>query len=158
MNKKEMELLKKFYKKEKDAKVKERILMIIYIFQKDALRDVAEKLHCDHKLVLYWKRRYLSEGISGLKTRPKSGKPRKISRRQEAHLKKSIAKENPDMPWTTKKVLSLIAEKTGTNYSQRQVTRILNRWNFHLSAGRPEYWKRASDKEIASFGKKNLLL
>ncbi len=157
MNKKEVKFLKKHYKKEKDAKVKERMLMMTYIFEDDTLRDVAEKLHCDHKLVLYWKRRYVSEGLDGLKTRPKSGKPRKISRRQEANLKKIIANENTNSPWTTKRAYGLIAEKTGVKYSQRQVTRILSRWNFGLSAGRPMYWQRASEREIKNFGGKNTL-
>ena len=158
MNKRKIEFLKKSYKKEKDAKVKERMLMIVYVSQKDTLRDVAEKLHCDHKLVLYWKRRYENEGLEGLKTRPKSGKPRKISRRQESNLKKIFSNENQNKPWTTKRASNLIAEKTGVNYSQRQVTRILKRWNFGLTSGRPIYWYRASENEIKSFGKKNLVL
>ena len=157
MNKKVIESLKRYYKKEKNAKLKERILMMIYIFEDDTLRDVAEKLHCDHKLVLYWKRRYLSEGLDGLKTRPKSGKPRKISRRQESNLRRIFSKENLEKQWTTKRVSGLISEKTGVNYSQRQITRILNRWNFGLTSGRPIYWKRATEEEIKSFGKKNLL-
>ena len=82
----------------------------------------------------------------------------KISRRQESNLKKIFSNENSDKPWTTKRVSNLIAEKTRVNYSQRQVTRILNRWNFGLTSGRPIYWHRASDDEIKNFGKKNLLL
>jgi len=158
MNNKQIKILKKAYKKERDAKVRERILMIIYTSQKETLRDVAERLQCDHKLVFYWKERYKKEGLEGLKTGPKSGKPRKISRRQESSLKRIFSKKNPDNPWTTKRVSSLIAEKTGTNYSQRQVTRILNRWNFGLTSGRPIYWHRASEEEITKFGKKNLVL
>lgn len=157
MNKKEIEFLKKAYKKEKDAKVKERILMIKYNLQGDTLRDVAEKLNCDHKLVLFWKRRYLSEGLEGLKTRQKIGKPRKISRRQEANLRRTFANKKTEKPWTTKRVLGFISERTGVNYSQRQITRIMNRWNFGLSSGRPIYWHRASEEEIKSFGKKNIL-
>ena len=155
MNNKQINILKKNYKKEKDAKIRERILMIIYTAKKETLRDVAERLHCDHKLVFYWKKRYENEGLEGLKTRPKSGKPRKISRRQGSNLKRTFSKENPEMPWTTKRVSSLITEKTGINYSQRQITRILSRWNFGLTSGRPIYWHRASEEEITNFGKKN---
>ncbi len=158
MNKRELEFLKESYKKEKDAKVKERMLMMTHVLENKTLRDVAEKIHCDHKLVLYWKRRYFSEGVEGLKTRPKSGKPRKISRRQETNLRKIIAKVNPEKPWTTKRVLGLIGEETGINYSQRHTTRILNRWNFGLTSGRPIYWQRASEEEIKSFGEKNQIL
>src|SRR3989344_187696 len=158
MNNKQIKILKRKYKKEEEAKVKERILMVIYTAQKETLRDVAERLNCDHKLVLYWKRRYENEGLEGLKTRPKSGKPKKISRRQESNLKRIFSKENPVKPWTTKRATHLIAEKTNINYSQRQVRRILNRWNFGLTSGRPIYWHRASENEITKFGKKNLVL
>jgi len=158
MNNKQIKILKRKYKKEEEAKVKERILMVIYTAQKETLRDVAERLNCDHKLVLYWKRRYENEGLEGLKTRPKSGKPKKISRRQESNLKRIFSKENPVKPWTTKRATHLIAEKTNINYSQRQVRRILNRWNFGLTSGRPIYWHRASENEITKFGKKNGVL
>src|SRR3989344_5783547 len=158
MNKKKVEFLKKKYKKEKNAKVKERILMLIYTFQGESSRSVGDRIQCDQKLVIYWKKRYLSEGLDGLKTRPKSGKPRRISRRQESNLKRIFSKENIDKPWTTKRALNLISEKTGISYSQRQVTRILNRWNFGLTSGRPIYWHRASEEEITKFGKKNLVL
>ena len=158
MNNKQINFLKKAYKKEEDAKVRERILMITYTSQKETLRSVAERLHCDHKLVLYWKRRYEKEGLEGLKTRPKSGKPRRVSRRQEANLKRMLSGKNPEKPWTTKRVSNLIAEKTGVNYSQRHVTRILNRWNLGLTSGRPIYWHRASEEEISKFGKKNPIL
>src|SRR3989338_6966763 len=126
-------------------------------YKKETIREVGRRLNCSHPTVLYWNERYEKEGLEGLKTRPKSGKPRKISRRQEANLKRIFYKENPEKPWTTKRALGLIVEKTGIDYSQRQVTRILNRWNLGLTSGRPIYWHRASEEEIKSFEEKNLL-
>lgn len=151
-------ILKKASKKEKDAKILKRILMVLYNLKKETIRDVGKRLNCSHPTVLYWKERYEEEGLEGLNTRPKSGKPRKISRRQESNLKRIFSKENPKKPWTTKRAKHLIAEKTSVNYSQRQVTRILNRWNFGLNSGRPIYWHRASEEEIKNFGKKNSVL
>lgn len=157
MDNKHIRILSQASKKEKDGKILRRIQMVLYTFKGETVREVEERMQCPHSLVIYWKKRYVSEGIDGLKTRPKIGKPRKISRRQEANLRKTFSKENPEIPWTTKKVLGLIFERTGVNYSQRQVIRIMNRWNFGLSTGRPIYWHRASEEEIKSFGKKNLL-
>ena len=154
---KHIKILKKAYKKETDAKILKRILMVLYTLKKETIRDVGKRLNCSHPTVLYWKERYFLEGLEGLKTKPKSGKPRKISRRQESDLKRIFSKENPEKPWTTKRVLGLITEKTRINYSQRQIRRILNRWNFGLTSGRPIYWHRASNEEIKSFGEKNLL-
>ena len=155
---KHLKILNKASKKEKDAKILKRILIVAYVLKKETIRDVGKRLNCSHPTVLYWKMRYEKEGLGGLKTRPRSGKPRKISRRQEYNLKKIFSNENSDKPWTTKRVSNLISEKTRVNYSRRQVTRILNRWNFGLTSGRPIYWHRASEEEIKSFGKKNLLL
>ncbi len=158
MNNKHIKILSQVSKKERDGKILRRIQMVLYTFKGETIREVEERMRCPHSLVVYWRKRYLSEGLGGLKTRPKSGKPRKISRRQEADLKKIFSKENSDKPWTTKRVLGLIAEKTNITYSQRQITRIMNRWNFGLTSGRPIYWHRASDEEIARFGEKNLVL
>lgn len=155
MNKKEIAFLKNAYKQERDAKVRERILMNIYTFEGDSSRKAAHKLQCDQKLILYWTKRYKREGLEGLKTRPRSGKPRAISRRQEANLKRKIGKHNPMKPLTTKYVRELIKEETGISYTSRQVIRILYRWNFHLSSTRPEYWQKASKEEVALFRKKN---
>src|SRR3989344_1681302 len=132
MNKKEINFLKKTYKKEKEAKTKERSLMLIHSYEGKSSRDVGKILQCDQKLVLYWKNRYEKEGLEGLKTKPRSGKPTLISRRQEAKIKNKVAKENPANPWTTKKVCELIKKETGVKYTQRHVQRILRKWDFSL--------------------------
>lgn len=124
---KHIKILKKAFKKETDAKILKRILMVLYNLKKETIRDVGKRLNCSHPTVLYWKERYFIEGLEGLKTKPKSGKPRKISRRQESNLKRIFFKNNPEKPWTTKRATNLINEKTRINYSQRQVRRILNR-------------------------------
>ncbi len=155
MNKKEIAHLKKIYKKEKDAKVAFRILMIIRTKQGDSSWKVGENLECDHKAVLTWKNRYEKEGLEGLKTKPRSGKPTLLSRRQEEKIKKKINKYNPANPWTTKKVCDLIKKETGIKYTQRHVQRKLRKWNFNLLVPRPTFWQRASGEEIKNFWKKN---
>jgi len=155
MNKKEIKLLKIAYKKERDGKIKERILMLIHSYEGKSSRDVGKILQCDQKLVLYWKKRYVSEGLEGLKTKPRSGKPTLFSRRQEEKMKKKIAEDNPANPWTTKKVCDLIKKETSIQYTQRHVQRILRKWDFNLLVPRPTFWQKASGGEIKNFWKKN---
>src|SRR3989344_3583222 len=155
MNKKEIIILKKAYKKESDGKIKERILMLIHSYEGKTSRNVGEMLQCDHALVLFWKKRYSSEGLEGLKTKHRSGKPALLSRRQEEKIKKKIAVENPANPWTTKKVCGLIKKDTGIKYTQRHVQRILRKWKFNLLIPRPTFWQKASVEEIKNFWKKN---
>ncbi len=158
MNKKEIVLLRKTYQKEKDAKVARRILMVLYSVQGESSWKVSERLQCDHKVVLTWKNRYNKEGLKGLHTRPRSGKPALISRRQEARIKKKITEDNPANPWTTKRVCELIKRETGISYAPRHVRRILQKWNFSLLVPRPTFWQRASGEEIKRFWKKKPVL
>ena len=155
MNKKEINILKKDYKKESDGKIKERILMLIHSYEGKTSRNVGEILQCDHALVLFWKKRYVAGGLEGLKTKPRSGKPTLLSQRQEERIKKKIAEENPTNPWTTKKVCDLIKKETKVKYTQRHVQRILHKWDFNLLVPRPTFWQRASSEEIKNFWKKN---
>ncbi len=158
MNKKEINFLKKFYKKESDAKVALRILMVLHTKKGESSWKVGEKLQCDHKAVLTWKNRYEKLGIDGLRTKPRSGKPKLISQRQEEKLKSKILIEDSAKPWTTKRVCEMIKRETGIIYTQRHVQRMLHKWNFALLVPRPTFWQRASGEEIKRFWKKNTLL
>lgn len=155
MNKKEITILKKSYKRENDGKIKERILMVRYSYEGKTSRDVGDMLQCDQKLVLYWKNRYEKEGLAGLKTRQKSGKPMLLSRRQEARIKYKVSENDPANPWTTNRVCELIKKESGIRYSQRHVQRMLHKWRFALLVPRPTFWQRASGEEIKRFWKKN---
>src|SRR3989344_7104842 len=155
MNKKGIDILKRAYKKEINGKLKERILMVRYYFEGKTSRDVGNMLQCDQKLVLYWKNRYEKEGLVGLKTRQKSGKPMLLSRRHEAKIKDKISENDPANPWTTKRVCELIKKESGIKYSPRNVRRMLHKWRFALLVPRPTFWQRASGDEIRRFWKKN---
>lgn len=155
MNKKEATRLNKAYKKEINAKVALRILMVIHTKQGESSWRVGEKLQCDHKAVLTWKNRYEKEGLEGLKTKPRSGKPKLLSRRQEEKIKNKVSESDPANPWTTKRVCELIKKESGIKYSQRHVQRMLHKWRFALLVPRPTFWQRASGEEIRRFWKKN---
>lgn len=156
MNK--LNILRKSYKTENDGKIKERILMLIYTLEGESSRAVGKRLQCDQKLVLYWKNRYEKEGLKGLKTRQKSGKPGLMTKRQENMIKRVISQEDLKNPWITKRICELIRKKTGIEYTQRHVQRLLNKWGFSLLVPRPTFWQKASGEQIMKFWKKNPLL
>ena len=141
MNNKHVRILSQASKKERDGKILKRIQMVLYAFKGETVREVEERMQCPHSLVTYWKKRYSSEGLAGLKTRPRSGKPALISRRQKEKIKKKIAGDNPVNPWTTKKVCDLIKKETGIKYTPRHVQRILIKWEFNLLVPRPTFWQ-----------------
>jgi transposase len=155
MNNKHIRILSHASKKEKDGDILRRIQMVLYTFKGETVREIEERMQCPHSLVIYWKKRYVSEGIEGLKTKQKSGKPKLISHRKEEKLRKLISIEDPKNPWTTKRICDLIKKETGIQYTQRHVQRILHRWNFNLLVPRPTFWQKASGEEIKNFWKKN---
>lgn len=158
MNHKHIKILTKASKKEKEAKVLKRIQMVLYTFKGETVREIEERMQCPHSLVTYWKKRYVAEGIEGLKTKLISGKPKLLSRRQEEKIKNKILVEDLSKPWTTKRICELIKKETGVKYTQRHVQRMLHKWNFALLVPRPTFWQKASGEEIKRFWKKNTLL
>ena len=73
-----IEELKKQYGMEKDADIRERILMIIWLKSGKSTYEIGDLLFCPHSKVVYWKKRFESGGIDGLKTLGRSGRPGSI--------------------------------------------------------------------------------
>ena len=69
-----VDVLEEAYRRERDPKVRERVLMVIGILDGKTTRKVAADLHCPQPNVVYWKRRFKEEGVDGLRDRPRSGR------------------------------------------------------------------------------------
>ena len=121
--------LRKAYAAEADLEVRERIQMVIASYE-GTLRDACRKFACTHGKIWYWRRRYEREGISGLRTRPREGRPPKMSRREAELVWETVEKESIPGGWQTKAVRQLIFEKAGVRYSERHVIRLMHKWGF----------------------------
>ena len=70
----------KIYRCEQDLKTKERMLLILnVVYQSKISAQVARDLHRSKSWACEWLKRCDKEGINGLKTRQKSGRPTEIS-------------------------------------------------------------------------------
>jgi putative transposase len=96
-------------------------------------------------------KRYDNEGISGLKDRPKSGRPG-LSVEIE-HKIKTILKES-NSGWTTKQVKELIIQNTGVNYHHNHIYRIVRKWGFKQKVPRKVHVNSASKEEKNDFKKR----
>ena len=66
----------KIYRSEHDSNVKERMLLVLnVVYDKQIPAQVARDLHRSRTWASDWLKRYREEGIEGLKTRSKSGRP-----------------------------------------------------------------------------------
>jgi transposase len=135
-----------------DPTIRERLLMV-----QDAhdmpLRDAARRHGCTHGKIDFWKRRYEAQGLRGLSTMPRPGRPPKISPEQAMKLRRAVRKHNARKGWRTTHVRTLIKEETGVTYTRQHTVRILHKWNLAQLTPRPRSaYSREEDR--ASFIKK----
>jgi Transposase and inactivated derivatives len=142
--------LQNHYRSEKDAEVRERLLMMIWLKKGKTTYEVADLLGCPQSKVMYWKTRFEEESLKGLKTRPRSGKPPKLSDAEENILRQKLESINS---WQTRWVRDLIYQETGVTYSERHVVRLLHKWGFERITPRREH-EKASEEEREAFKKR----
>ena len=145
-----LEELKAAYGRKKDLKVKERMKMVLGVLEGLSTYEVAERLRCPQPNVVYWKRRFAEEGLEGLKDRPRSGRPPKVTRWKLKRIRKLVEKKQY---WTATEVMELVYEKTGVQYSLMHVTRLLHSWGLSKQRPRKKHINAASDEEVERFKK-----
>ncbi len=143
-------VLEEAWRAEKNLKVKERILMVLKLLDGLSSYDVGREHNCPHSKVLYWKYRFQKEGLPGLRNKPKSGRPQKISSMEMECIKRIVKGKEYT---TATEVLKLVHEQTGVRYSLMHITRLLHSWG--LSRKRPDrrHVNAASDEEVNRFKK-----
>ena len=143
-----LEELKAAYGRKKDLKVKERMKMVLGVLEGLSTYEVAERLRCPQPNVVYWKRRFAEEG---LKDRPRSGRPPKVTHWKLKRIRKLVEKKQY---WTATEVMKLVYEKTGVQYSLMHVTRLLHSWGLSKQRPRKKHINAASDEEVEQFKKR----
>ncbi len=93
------ESFEKLYRYERDVKTKERMLLVLNVVYLDKISaQVARDLHRSKAWASDWLKRYDKKGIEGLKTRPKSGRPSKLSEEVVYQIKKELKESNQGGP------------------------------------------------------------
>ena len=118
--------------------IRERLFMIRASYS-EPLRDVAKKYGCTHGKVDFWKKRYEADGLRGLYTKSRSGRPPKIAKNQSVEIRRIVRKHNIKHGWRTQQVRKVIVERTGVTYSFRHVIRIIQSWGLAKIKPRPRY-------------------
>ena len=144
-------ILDEAWRAEKNLKVRERILMVLKLHNGLSSYDVGRQHNCPHSKVLYWKYRFEQEGLTGLRDRPKSGRPHKVSSAEMKRIRRIVEGKGYT---TATEVLKLVHEQTGIQYSLMHITRLLHSWG--LSRKRPSrrHINAASDEEVKRFKKR----
>jgi transposase len=132
----------------KEPEIRERLLLLKRYYTGDTLRGVADEHQCTHGKVRYWKVRYQREGLHGLRTKEKSGAPRKLKEEQAKEIKREILqKTRKEGGWSSKQIREYIREASGVTYTIQHTIRIAQEWGLAAITARPHYgYAKEADK------------
>ena len=140
------------YKRESDAGVKERMLLVLNIvYDKHIPAQVAIDLHRSKTWASDWLKRYREENIEGLKNRSKSGRPPEIPQEIAYRIKTQLSSSKEG--WTTKQVNDIIIRESGVQYHQIYIYTLLRKWGFKQKVPRRVHVNTASREEKERFKK-----
>ena len=148
----ELGLLESAYNGEKDGEVRSRVLLMLRVMV-DHVRPAhaVRELHRTRAWATKWIRRFEAEGLEGLRTRERSGRPPKMSQATMAAVGRAVT-GNP-AGWTAKEVRQLIHEEAGVVYSERQVYRLMHKWGMRPVVPEKRTLNKASSRERLAFKK-----
>ena len=144
--------LDRVYKDERDARVKERLLLIVRVSSdKQHVELAASELHRSRAWAYKWRKRYRDEGMEGLRDRPRSGKPSVTPKGEMDKIKQELSDSSTG--WDFRQVMDLIQKRTGVKYHEVHIRRLLHKWGFKSKVPQKRFARRASRKEKNSFKK-----
>ena len=142
------------YRKESDPKVKERLLLILRVKGDSVIpARAAKELHKSRTWASEWLARYDNDGVDGLKDKPKTGRPTKLSEEISLKIRKILIESKQG--WTTKQVEDMIVREGEVKYHYTHVYRLLHKWGFKLKVPRKVHINTTSKEEKEAFKKEH---
>ena len=145
-------VLDKAYNDERDADVKERILLIRrVIIDKQHIESAVQELHKSRAWAYKWYKRYKDKGLEGLKDKPRSGRPPLVEHDLMIKIRKELEASNTG--WDFRQVMDIIQKRTSIKYHEVHIYRLLHKWGFSAKVPQKRFVKTATQEEKKSFKK-----
>jgi len=157
----QMQALDELYRATRDVRLRTRAQIVLLAAEKGwTASAISEVVRQEENTVRLWLRRYIAEGLEGLKDQPHPGAEAKITPAYSAQLL-SVVRQRPRSlelvfsTWTTQRLVDYMAEQTGIRVSDETVRLhllkheiVLSRPQHKISSPDPEYEvkKRRSKK------------
>lgn len=148
----QLQALEALYQTTKDVRLRTRAQMMLLAAEKGLTAPaIAGIVRDDEQTVRRWMKRYMAEGIEGLKDAPKSGNPGKVTPAYEARLLSAVRRRprSLDLPfslWTLQRLADYLAEVTSIRVDAETVRLhlakheiVLSRPQHKISSPDPEY-------------------
>ena len=144
--------MERAYGEEKDADVRVRILLALRVrFERVIAAEAARELHRCRSWATKWLHRFDKDGLEGLRTLERSGRPPEMPQATMAAVERTVT-GNP-AGWTAKEVRQLIHKEAGVAYSERHIYRLMHKWRMRPVVPEKRPLNKASSRERLSFKK-----
>lgn len=131
----ELQELARLHRKTRDATVRSRCDMILGSNEGLSPPQIARRVRLSRDTVVRYIRRYNAEGVAGLFTKPRSGRPPRVTADYVTRLCQIVEQPPRDLGlpfsnWTTRNLADYLAQQTGIRICPRQVENYLKvcRW------------------------------
>jgi len=108
-------------------------------------REIEQTLNISFKTVCNWVKSWNEEGLDGLRTKPKSGRKKRLTQENLEEIKRDVTEQTPHTygyntgTWTGPILIKHIFEKYGVLYRKAQIYNILNFLGLSYQKGRGVY-------------------
>lgn len=148
----QLRALDELYRTTKDGRLQQRAQMILLAAEKQMVaHEIATIVRKDEQTVRRWLRRYMAEGLEGLRDAPRPGGQIIVTDEYRARLVTTVRRRprslgQPYSMWTLQRLADYMAEETGIRVSDETVRRhlgaagiVLRRPQHKISSPDPEY-------------------
>jgi transposase len=146
--------LDRLYRTTKVPRLRTRAQMVLLSTEREQLKvpEIAGIVRESHDTVARWLKRYLAEGLEGLKDAPRPGRPSELTEAYRSKLLAAVRRRprSLDLPyslWTLQRLIDYWAEETGQRVSIETMRQLLKRNGIVLS--RPQHKISSPDPEYA---------
>jgi transposase len=139
----ELDTLETLYRTTRDVRLRTRAQIVLLAGEQRLTAPViATIVREDDQTVRNWLKRWMAEGIEGLKDRPMPGAPTKLTQEYKEQLLAVVRRrprslDQPYSMWTLQRLADYMAEQTGIRVSYETIRRVLAEEEIVLS--RPQH-------------------
>lgn len=143
--------LTELYRKTRDPRLRTRAQIILLAAEKPlTAQEIGEIVRLSDQAVRKWLKRYMAEGIEGLKDLPRAGTPQKVTTAYLEKLEAAVRRrprslELPFSMWTLQRLADYLAEETGIRVEAETVRMHLKKLGIVLS--RPQHKVSSPDPD-----------
>ena len=128
------------YDKEKDGRIKLRLLIILTAFKLKSSYKIAEQVKTSHTKVQRWIKRFNKHGLAGLKDKPRSGSPARLTKVQLQELDQELSRKKEfSVGWRTPEIIEKVQSMFKVKYTIVHIRRLLHTLGYSKVKPRPSH-------------------